>query len=876
MQFLNTKFHIPKITDSDGLVTRNRLIDDLNGAIDKRLVLIQAPAGFGKTTLISQWFGEKPMGLKECWLSIDIADNNPVRLWSYVCNAFNRAHPGLCQSALFQLQASDKTGIEETLISVINSISDSDRRFILVLDDFHLITQEKIFDQFSFFLDHPIENLLIVISSREKPGIELSRLRVSGSLFELNASHLKFTQTEMHAYLRISSDAPLPIEQEQQLFQTTEGWIAAIKLAALSSGSRPAGPGPGKLLIHDYLMEEVFAGLPKPLQSFLQDVSICDRFCLSLCRHLTENPDADAMLDNVARHRLFLIPLDNDGIWYRFHHLFLHFLRTVLEKQTDQAGITALHIKAFQWFQDNHSFDEAFSHALAAGRDDLAARLLAEQISKMFGEGGEEILASYFKQLSASAVMRNPVLAGYYLGFKIFSGDFDTIDTMKDLYETGFSKKYAAVFKGFYLTAKAYEVFYVSGDLQKAVLQGQEAIDHLPPAHEAIIRMLEYMQTISYRYSGRIKPALALCKPKKTDNVLMAGMAATSRADIDLEMGHLKSARQVIAGQVQALESIFGNSTPPALFGFAYIILGKVLKEEFRLKEAQESFSRGISIIRNSDMIELIVISYGEYSHFLTCCGEYAKAREMADRALRMARQNLSWVETLLLAQKNRIRLKEKKPDRVAPWAKQYPVNKNMKIPFIRSIEYLTVARYLIESGQFNKAVYILDSLIKKDLEDDRRSQLMESLVLKSKAVYLSGDGDRAAALLKEACDLARDQGHVTVFLYDSQGMEPVFKQCMAKGFLPDHLIPHLLFLNTDPENNRETEVIVHNFVEVLNKRELDILKLFKKGLSNKEAADMLCLSVNTVRWYASRLFAKLDVKRRGQAVSRAEDLKLI
>jgi LuxR family maltose regulon positive regulatory protein len=877
VQFLNTKFHIPWINDPNGLVKRKRLIDDLNMAFDKRVALIQAPAGFGKTTLLSQWIFENSLESNVCWLSVDVSDNHPVKFWSYVLESFNRTVPGICMPALFQLQASREIRIEEVLISMINALSSARRKLVLVLDDFHLINRSDILNSFSFFLDHPVGNLLIVISTRQKPSLEFSRLRVLSALFELNASHLKFSRSEMHEFLRSASDRKMTSDQEKNLHKITEGWIAAIKIAAMSSEAPAVSSqkGHNNKLIYDFLMEEVLNRLPEDLKAFLLKISITDRFSASLCRHVTNDPHTKKKLEEIARQRLFLIPLDDDGTWYRFHHLFGHFLRSVCKIQMNRQ-IDRLHARACEWFNDNGLFEEAFSHACLSDQKDLAAGILADHISDLFGEGGEESVSGYFSLLTKEAIRAHPVLAGYYYGFRTYSGDFSAIKKMKHLFETGFSPKDAAVFKGFYLAARAYKTFYVKGDLPRAVIQAQKAIDLLPRAHTSIIRMLEYMQTISFRYSGKIRPAMDLCQPRHTDDLLTAGMAATNRADLDLEMGQLKNAHQAVAKQIQALESFFGTGPLPALFGFVYIIMGKIFREECRIKEAQSAFSKGIATIRNSEMVELIVISYGEYSHFLTSCGEYSMAHQVTDRAIRLARQNFSWVENLLLAQKNRIRLKEKRLKQVAAWAEKYPVTRNMVIPFIQNIEYLTLVRYFAETGKYENALHILDSMIERDLEDGRLGQLLECYILKSKTLCLSGNIPKAAAFLARALDIARDQGQVMAFLYDSDGMEAVFQKCLRQGDLPDYLIPHLSFLKPRSQEQKTQKVVIHDYVEALSARELEILKWFKQGLSNRETADKMCLSVNTVRWYASRLFAKLDVKRRGQAVSKAEALDLI
>jgi LuxR family maltose regulon positive regulatory protein len=880
MQLLNTKFHIPKI-NKETLVSRKYLLKKLDDALNKKLILIQAPAGFGKTTLLSHWIFDRKFTGNTCWLSLDKRDNHPLIFWNYVIEAFNYRVPGICGKTALQLHALQNGIIEDVLISMINGIEKSGKPIILILDDYHLIENKTIHDGLNFFIDHPIDNLLIIISTRNNPALGLSRVRVSGRLLEIREAQLKFSKTEMTLFINTYTDIALTSKESTLLYGKTEGWVAAIKLAVMSLKGRDKFCV-AKLLtndkfIQDYLMEEVFIHLPENLKNFLVHISILDRFNLFLCEYLTNDPETNSHIQYLNQHQLFLIPLDDTNHWFRFHHLFHDFLRSiqVIRGGRDQDSIRHLHLKAVEWFDENNCFEEAFTHALEAGRQDLAASVLAQNISVLYGEGGEQPLISYFERLTRDIVLSVPVLACYYYGIQMYSGRFEILEEMKPLFDKPFKGKDRQILEGFYISFVAYKSFYMAGDLKDTIDKCNTALELIPGEHGSMRRMLEYMQTISYRYLGRIKPALKLSRPNEADDLLMSSLTAMNRAGLDMELGNLRSAHRMITEKIHVIENIFETGIPP-MYGFLYVTMGIILKEENKLKEAKEMFAKGINILKETGFIELIIISYGEYANLLTSLHQFDQAHHAIDIAIKLAKQSFSWVEKLLVAQKQKIWLRENKLDFIKPWACDFPVLRDTRVPFINSLEYLVLTRYFIELGEFKCALRILDDMIEQDLEDHRNGRLLECCVLKAKTFFLMEKQETAETLLETAFELSRNQGHVLIYTDEIKGMEPLYQLCREKQILPEYLYPHMNFFKENLKENLSKQVNINNFQEEFNTRELDILKLFQAGLSNKETADRLYLSVNTVRWYASRIFAKLDVKRRGQAVSKAMELHLI
>ncbi|MCP4020614.1 MAG: hypothetical protein GY729_02125 [Desulfobacteraceae bacterium] len=877
MQFLKTKFHIPDV-EKEPLVKRVALLKDLGNGRSKELILVCAPAGFGKSTFVSQWIHDTGLVEQTAWLSLEDSENDPVLFWAYVMGSLNNVAPHICDSPLMQLQAASAAGLEDVLISMINQIQESGQPFLLVLDDYHLINNPVIHDSLNFFIDHPCDNLTLVISSRKKPFPGLSRLRVSGRLKEITEKHLRFSSLEIIQFIKKFANITPDPKQARLIGKKTEGWIAALKLAMISFQENKAVAFKeffgNDRFIQDYLMEEVYLRLPEKIRAFIAKISFLDRFCPDLCTAATNDLNADKHIHYMLSHHLFLIALDDKGNWYRFHHLFQDFLKKRLEKEMPDT-ICRIHENAHFWFEDNNYFDEAFHHALAAERQDLAAKVLAKNIPELYGERGEQPFIEIFLQLSLTHLMSEPVLACYYFGFQTFCGQFDVLDEMKTLMDKDWNKKDKDLLQGFYTGFCAYQAFYIKGDIHTTIDKGNDALRLIPLEHGSLRKTLEFLVTLSHRFLGQIEPAIKLAQPRDDDNLIMSALVVTNRAHLEVELGNLTYAEGLITDKISIMERIFQNTPPPSC-GFLYLTYGLIYKEKNQLAEARKAFEKCISIINQGGFLELIIVSYSEYARVLALLKEFDKAHEAVDHAIRLGQQTFSWLEKYYYTYKVDIWLKEKKIDLIKPWADEFKVKKGLSFLYYQSEDYLILASYLMVKQEWDKVNLILDFMIAEDEQDHRHGRLIQCYVLKAKAMYLTGDKNEAEVFLTKAFEIARNQGHALVFVKVFKDIKALFETCRQKKLIPQYLYDHLDFKDMQTKPAQPKTVEIYDFKEHFNTRELDILKLFQKGVSNKEAADILCLSVNTVRWYASKIFLKLDVKRRGQAVSRAVQLDLI
>ncbi len=391
---LTTKLFIPSTRPE--LVPRPRLIECLNEGLHRKLTLISAPAGFGKTTLVTEWLGNLRVDAKKenqienriAWLSLDDGDNDPARFLTYFIAALNRAEgidATYGKGALSMIQSPQPPPTETTLTSLINEIAAIPGKIILILDDYHLIDAQPVHDALSFLLENQPQNLHLVIATREDPHLPFSRLRASSQLTELRATDLRFTSSEAAEFLNQVMGLDLSMEDIAALETCTEGWIAGLQLAAISLQGKEdttklikSFSGSHRLVL-DYLIEEVLNQQPENIQSFLLQTSILDRMTVSLCDALTGQDNGQQTLEYLEHANLFIVPLDDERRWYRYHHLFADLLRQRLHQSIagdEGGGVDELHKRASVWYEDNGLEIEAYQHAAAANDVERAARLV--------------------------------------------------------------------------------------------------------------------------------------------------------------------------------------------------------------------------------------------------------------------------------------------------------------------------------------------------------------------------------------------------------------------------------------------------------------------------------------------------------------------
>ncbi len=430
-----TKLYVPKLRR--GLVTRPRLIAHTRRGADAKLTLVSAPAGFGKTTLLAEWLGETPDDNRSvAWLSLDQADNEPVSFWTYVVTALQGAVPGVGSRAL-ELITSSPVPTDLVLTTLVNELAAAPGAVWLVLDDYHLVDSHEVDQGLTFLLDHLPPHVHVVLSTRSDPDLPLSRMRVRGELVEIRAADLRFTVDEAAAYLEEATGLHLTARDVEVLEVRTEGWIAALQLAALSIKGRDDASGfisrfaGNDRYIVDYLVEEVLQHQPEPWREFLLHSSVLDRLTGPLCDAVTGRDDGGDMLRALERANLFIVALDDQREWYRYHHLFADVLRTrLLREQPDLVPL--LHLRASQWYERRELTEESVRHALAAPDFDRAAHLTELAVPEIRRHRREAMMHGWLKALPDDVVRRSPVLSVFYGSMLMFSGDLDAVEPRLD------------------------------------------------------------------------------------------------------------------------------------------------------------------------------------------------------------------------------------------------------------------------------------------------------------------------------------------------------------------------------------------------------------------------------------------------------------
>lgn len=880
MPFASTKFHIPGLSPSS-TVLRTGLLESMEHAQTKSLIMVSAPAGFGKTTFLSQWILCRNLKKNCAWVSLDTLDNRPPDFWLCLIEAIHRTIPGLCNKVTRILKSRPSMPFENILVRLINCLESLDSPLILALDDYHVITDPVIHNSLNFLIDHPIDRFCLVISSREDPPLGLSRLRAGRNFMEIRQQDLRFSRLETVAFINDVEKLHLEHNHIDHLNQKTEGWIAGLKLAALSIRN---SPDPMTMIntfsgndrfVFDFLMEEVLVSLPEDTTGFLKDISVTDRFCTSLCQAVSGTDRAALYLKTMEQNNLFMVPLDNTRTWFRFHHLFGDFLRRLGRKKSE-TPLVVLHENAYYWFFKHHYYPEAFSHAVCAENYKLAASALKKMLVDLFKKGGEQSISPYLDRLPEKTILSDPQLWCYYFWCNMLNGDFSVAHKIQPLLDET-SETNRSLAKGFHKAFMAYQVFFQEGDLVAAIGHSTEALKMIPKRHYTIRRIIEHIQAISYRFIGELEMAFQLSRIKPSDDFYIQAMSTMVRADVEFERGNLASAFAVLNTTIHSAVDYFGENIPDC-YGFVFLCMGNVFREMNRLEESGQMILKGLSLGEKMGYIEFLLIGYIEYTKYLMACQEFQKAHDAMDTAIEIAgSHSSSWAYEIGVSYKARIYLMQGNFPAARKWAESFSITSDTTIDFIRSIPFLNLARYYISAKLPQKALIILDKMIDQDIELKRYGRLLECYILKASACFAMQQEKQAVILLEAAFALSAKQGHVRLFLDEWPSLESLFLICHKTGTIPKYLLPHVNLDHQRKSGSPQTCLTsINNYTETFNTRELQILQCMQQGASNLEIADNLFLSVNTVRWYASRLFAKLGAKRRGEAVSRALNLKLI
>ena len=905
---LETKLYVPKWRT--GLVSRPRLIKRLDQGAGRKLTLVSAPPGFGKTTLLAEWLAATPASARSAgWVSLDQGDNDPALFWAYFITALQKVQAEVGERVLSLMHSPQPPPIESILTTLINEINAIEDDFALILDDFHVIDAQPIHQALAFLLDHLPARMHLVIASRSDPPLPLARLRGRGELTELRAADLRFTPVEAAVFLNDAMGLDLSAADVAVLETRTEGWIAGLQLAALSMRGREDVPGfigafaGDDRYIVDYLVEEVLQRQPERVRNFLLQTSILDRLSGPLSDAVTGQEDGKGMLEALERGNLFVVPLDDKRHWYRYHHLFADVLHAhSMEEQPDR--LPTLHARASEWYEQNSLPADAVRHALAAEDFERAASLIELAARAMLGSSQEPTLLGWLKALPDELFRARPVLSVYYaFTFGVESeaaearlrGAERWLDATADTSERreALSAEMVVVdeeafrsLRGSIPMARAYHAGAL-GDVPSTVKYAQQALDLLPEGDYLSRGTAAALLGIAYWTSGDLEAAHrtfadGMASLRTAGNIPWVVMGTPLLADIRMAQGRLHEAARTYE---QSLRLATEQGEPVWGTADLYVGLSELEQERNDLEAATQHLLRSKELGEHAGMPEHRHRWYIAMALVQSAQGDLDSALDLLDEAERLYIMGPDPVVRPIAALKTRIWITQGRTAEALGWVRDRGLSANDDLSYLREFEHITLARVLIARYKsdrvepaIHEAVVLLERLLKAAEDGERTGSMIEILVQQALAHEAQGNTPPALASLERALTLAEPEGYIRTFVNEGEAMRNLLRHAAAGGIASSYT-QRLLSAFDQPAQPASTppgRPGARGLAEPLTEREAEILRLILVGMTNQEIAGQLVISVATVKRHITNIYGKLGVSHRTQATARANELNLL
>ena len=888
---LKTKFHIPALRSS--LVKRDRLIGLLNQGIERKLILVSAPAGFGKTTLLSDWSHQTGMAVN--WLSLDERDNDLTRFWTYIVGALQRTHSKVGEATLAMLHSTESIPFESFLIPLINEIANTKDNIALILDDYHVIINHPVHESLTFLLDHLPSQLHLVIASRVDFSLPLARLRARGQLIELRSADLRFTQAEATSFLSEAIRLPLSKEQVEAIQERTEGWIAGLQLAALSMQDADdlaafiASFKGTQRYILDYLAEEVLERQPKHLQTFLLRTSVLKRICGSLSEAIVGETiiTGSKTLEQLERQNLFVVPLDHERTWYRYHHLFQELLRHFLDR-AEPGQAAEYHRRAAHWFYQNEWVTEALQHSIAAQDFDWAADVIEQEAQMPNPRIEPGVLLIYLEALPSEEVWTRPWLLLAYAWALYSLSQFTTavvaVRTIEHLLQQqGSATANNEKLWGLVTAFKGMQARHQGATAEATTLM-EQALQQLPQDDSWLRVMILLNLGVTYFVADDFRAAKQLL-PEITRIGQTRGLADPAIAGSYLQAQFLALRGRIddaIALCQQGFELVKKRGWLATYAGvLVQVALADLLREQNQLEAAaqhlRESLDRGIQNQQPGVMMGYITLARVRQAQ-----GD----SQAAWQAIRAAEQCQTWLWATILsapACKARLHLAQGNLEGAMAWAEESGLEVEDELhcsftdqhPYGSELDYLTLARVLIARGRvslqsnLDAAMRLLARLYDFAKTGGRTARVMEVLMLQALVWQAHGDLKRALNLLKQSLDLPRTGDYIRLFADEGKPMLDLLRHAASREIHRELVSRLLAALGQLGKKDQP-------LIEPLTERELEVLGYLAQGLSDQAIADQLYVSLAAVKWHDRNIYSKLNVNNRTQAVAKARELGML
>ncbi len=881
---LATKLYIPP--PQPNAVLRSRLVERLNAGLHRKLTLISAPAGFGKTTLVREWVASR--GRPVAWLSLDEGDTDPNRWLTYLIAALQTVSKQVGQEMLGALQSPQPPAIETLLTTLLNDIAAIPEPFVLVFDDYHVIDARRVDDAITFLLEHLPPQMHLIITTREDPRLPLARLRARGQLTELRAADLRFTYSEAAEFLNRAMGLNLSEETIAALESRTEGWIAGLQLAAISmqghedtSGFVASFTGSHRFIL-DYLMEEVLQKQPESVQSFLLHTSILDRMCGPLCDAVLLDAPAsgEVTLDDLERANLFVVPLDNQRLWYRYHHLFAELLRQRLHQRPTSSTVDArclvaeLHNRASRWFEEHDLEIEAFQHAAAANDVERTERLIEGSGMPLYLRGGVTPVLTWLESLPPSILDTRPSLCVMFATVLTIAGHITQVESkllaaeaaMDGMEPNDETRHLIGRIAG--IRALLAVLTSDPGQMETIIVQSQRALDYLHPDNLRERAGVFWRLGLAYQFQGNRSAAYeafhdAISASERTGNVHVTVLATSSLGKLQESDNHLHRAAETYRRVLQLVGHPPGRIACEAFGGLSRISY-EWNDPEMALEYGQES----VQLARQLE-IASFVSSELFLARLYLARSDVVGAKALVTNTEQTVRQRNFWHRLPEVASTHvHVMLHEGNLEDAALLTQTY------EIPLSRARVQLALentAAALETLGHHRR------NMDETGWDDER----LKVMVLQAVAYHAHGEQDVAMQHLGDALALAESGGFIRTFLDEGDAMAQLLSEAIARSVKPDYAGRLVAAFDAERQLDASTPDQTlprptQPLIEPLSQRELEVLRLIAQGHSNREIGERLFLALNTVKGHNRVIFGKLQVQRRTEAVARARELELL
>lgn len=883
---LQTKLHIPRLRPA--LVSRPRLIDTLNQGLTGTLTLISAAAGSGKTTLVSSWIdslqteGTSAMPPQIAWLSLDTNDSTPARFLTYVIAALQRIDPTIGKAAQPMLQASPLP-VTSMLTSLLNDIASQPMQIILVLDDYHVVDARPIDEALAFLLDNAPQQLHLVMTTREDPNLPLPRLRVRGLLTEVRAADLRFTVAETALFLQTVMGLTLTEEQIAALEVRTEGWIAGLQMAALSmrgqqdiSGFIDSFTGSHHFVL-DYLLEEVLHQQPDHMQEFLLKTAILNQLTGPLCDALIGEDNGQTILETLERANLFLVPLDNERRWYRYHHLFAELLRQRLQQSAAERDLHALHSRASAWYEANDLELEAFHHATAANDIDRALRLIAGEGLPLYFRGEAIPIRQWLESLPEAEFRARPALWVTYASVLTMTGRLhDNIEEILQAAETALQANVengeTADLLG-QIAANRAMMAVPKSEVETIITQSRRALELLHPDNAPMRTTATWTLGYAYQVQGKRAAAIAaygetIAQSQKSGN-LMTEIAATTCVG---QIQETELQAHQAAQSFQRVLELIGEPPWPAACE-AFVGLARLHYAWNDLEAAERHGEQGLALARQLENVDTPA-----------ACGLLLARVKLAQGDAEAASALLTEAEQFVQQHHFDHWLGEITTMRIQTLLHQGALAAAIQLAAAHDLP-LSQARIALAESDPTAAMAQLAPIRQQAEANDWADLRLQVVILQALVDQKAGENEQAIQTVSEALALAAQGGLLRPFVDAGPSMATLLQQAVQESVLPhfaqqvlaafgETAVPQLL--TAKPFSQSTNQLVPHSLLDPLSERELEVLKLLTTGLTGPEIASELMVSLNTMRTHTKHIYAKLGVNSRRTAVRRAEELNLV